>query len=285
MSRCHYVVVLVCAGLFFPNAAAAQEPPAGPGRGIRAQLGASINNAGLQNLLEVAWTRPLSASSHPLLAGAHISGGIVHVLTPTQTKLGGWVEYSPLSILDIRAGVDPSAYFGTFNSLQGFDSYDDAFDSEAREGRAGAKRGVSIRSYIAPTIKVKAGPLAAATTLELEWWRSSAAAVFFYEPTRDTLLKSDGDRMLNATSVLLYQRRAGAGQLSVGALHTFSKVYDADQNRVQKLGAIAIREFRGPHFRLPHPKVTLVVARYLDDRWKDGQWTAALALGFRSGVK
>ncbi|MEX2272652.1 MAG: hypothetical protein WD690_14360 [Vicinamibacterales bacterium] len=159
--------------------ASAQQPETS--RELRGQLWASINSAGLQNTLELSWTRPASTSTHPLLAGAHFGAGIVHALTPTQMRLGGWVEYSPLSILDVRAGVDPSVYFGTFNSLQGFDAYADPFDTDARKARA-----------------------------------------------------------------------------------------------------IAIREFAGSRFGLPRPKLTLVVARYLDDPSKEGQWTVAAAIGFRS---
>jgi len=83
--------------------------------------------------------------------------------------------------------------------------------------------------YVAPALKAKAGPIVAALTAEREWWRSNARAVYFYEPTRDTLLRS----------------------------------------------------FTAMHFRLPHPKITLIVARYLSDRSKEGQWTAA-AVGFRT---
>jgi hypothetical protein len=276
--RCFAALVL----LVIPSVASAQQPQPETSRELRGQLGASYNNAGLQNTLELSWLRPASSSTHPMLAGAHFGAGIVHALTPTQMRLGGWVQYSPLSILDIRAGVDPSVYFGTFNSLQGFDSYDDSFDTDARKARAGAKAGLSMRTYVAPTLKLKAGPIVASATAELEWWRSNAAGDFFYEPTRDTLLRSAGDRMISTTGIVMYQQAMGEGTLAIGALHTTARVSDAPLNDIQKLGAIAIREYAGARFGLPRPKVTLVVARYLDDRSKEGQWTAAVAVGFRS---
>jgi hypothetical protein len=268
--------------LAVPSVALAQQPQPEASRELRGQLGASYNNAGLQNTLEWSWLRPVTSSTHPLLAGAHFGAGIVHALTPTQTRLGGWVQYSPLSILDIRAGVDPSVYFGTFNSLQGFDSYEDLFDTDARKARAGAKAGLSLRTYVAPTVKLKAGPIVASATAEIEWWRSNAEGDFFYEPTRDTLLKSAGDRMMSSTGVVMYQKAMEDGTLSIGALHTTARVSDAPLNDIQKLGAIAVRELGGSRFGLPRPKLTLIVARYLADRSKDGQWTAAAAIGFRS---
>ena len=40
-------------------------------------------------------------------------------------------------------------------------------------------------------------------------------------------------------------------------------VFDAPDNRSQRLGLIGIREFGAPHFRLPHLRVTAIVWRYL----------------------
>lgn len=276
-------VLIFTAALFLPAtslAQQAQQPETT--RELRGQLGASINNAGLQNTLELSWMRGASKSTHPLLSGAHVGAGVVHALTPTQMRLGAWAEYSPLSILDIRAGVDPSVYFGTFNSLQGFDSYADPFDTDARKARAGGKPGYSTRTYLSSTLKMKAGPIVASATTDFERWRSNASSEFFYEPTRDTILESSGDRVAVVNAVLMYQRAMGEGTLSAGPLFTATRVHGAPLNDVSKVGAIAIREFARARFGLPRPKVTLVVARYLDDPSKDGQWTAAAAIGFRS---
>ncbi len=282
------ILRLVFATVWFlagrPEPAVAQDRSGPPQqrahRQVQGQVGASINNAGLQNTLEVSWTWPTSNSKHPLLSGAHLATGITNVLTPTQTKLGGWIEYSPLSILDLRAGVDPSAYFGTFDSLMGFPSYDEPFDPESRKLRGGAKSGTAARVYLSPTLKFRAGPLVGSAGAEFEWWRSSAEGAFFYEPTRDTLLRSSGDQVMTTTSLLMYQWTTGQGALSIGGIHSSLQVFDASDNRIQRLGLIALKEFGATRFRLPHPRVTMVVARYLDDPSKQDQWTAALAVGF-----
>lgn len=276
-------VLTITAALLAPSIASAQQPPQpGTTRELRGQLGASFNNAGLQNTLELSWMRPIGTSTHPLLSGARVGAGIVHALTPTQMKLGGWLQYSPLAILDIRAGVDPSVYFGTFNSLQGFDSYADPFDTAAREVRGGGKPGYSTRLYLSSTLKMKVGPIVAAATGDLESWRSNAATEYFYEPTRDTLLKSRRDGLVAASAVVMYQHAMGEGTLSLGGLFTHARVWDAPGNDVEKLGVIAIREFAGGHFRLPRPRLTLVVSRYLEDPSKQGEWSAAAAIGFSS---
>jgi len=160
---------LLCAVI--PAAAAAQGPPSGeppqppPPSGVQrvvsGQLGAAVNEPGLRNTLEVSWNRPLSSSNSPLLADAHLSAGLVSITTPSLARLGGWIEYSPLSILDIRAGIEPTAYFGTFHSLLSFGAYTDPYDRETREARDDETSGTGSRSYVAPTLKVRAGNLVA----------------------------------------------------------------------------------------------------------------------------
>jgi hypothetical protein len=135
----HSLVFSALVGALMPAAASAQTAAEGeatsgsPQRELRGQLGVSVNNPGLQNTVEMTWTWPLSSSRNPLLSGAHVAARVVHAITPALTRLGGWVEYSPLSILDLRAGIDPSASFGTFNTLMSFDAYTDPFDKDARD--------------------------------------------------------------------------------------------------------------------------------------------------------
>ena len=258
--------------MLVPALARAQE--------VRGQLGASINNAGLQNTLDITWNWRLTDSQHPLLKDARITTGVTHAVTPAQMRLGGWVEVAPLSVLSVRAGAEPSAYFGTFNSLQSFDGYDDPFDKDARDARGGAKAGAGLRTYVSPSLRMKAGPIVGLVTADVEWWSSNAAGPLFYEPTRDTLLNVSGDRLLSTTSVVMYQRSLRSGGLSVGAIHNRLTVRNAPANEVQKIGAIAIREYAGRRFWLPRPRLTMIVAKYLDDPSKKGEWTALAAIGF-----
>lgn len=275
-------ILALTAASLAPSIAFAQQPPPETVRELRGQLGASINNAGLQNTLELSWMRRINRSTHPLLSGAHLAGGVVHALTPTQMRFGAWLQYSPLSIIDIRAGFDPSVYFGTFDSLQGFDSYADPFDSDSRQARGGGKAGYSTRVFASSTLKMKVGPMVASATTDFESWRSNASGEYFYEPTRDTLLKTRRDGLAATSAVLMYQHGIGEGMLSVGGLFTASRVWDAPANDVDKLGVIAIREFAGERFNLPRPRLTLLVARYLEHPAKQGEWTAAAAIGFSS---
>ena len=250
-------------------------------REVTGQLGVSVNNAGLQQTLGVAWTRPLVRSTHPLVKDAHLSSGVTGALTPALGRIGAWFQFAPLSILEFRAGFDHSSYFGTFNSLQSFDSYTEPFDNDARDARASGRAGTAKRLYFAPTIKLKFRSVVVASTTELEGWWSDAAGPYFYEPTRDTLLASQGDGLLTVSSVIIYRRPLAAGSFSVGAIHQAVEA-PVSENNIDKYGVIGIREFGGRRFRLPNARVTGVIARYSADPHKRGEWTAALAVGFSS---
>jgi hypothetical protein len=266
--------------------AAGDDAPGGPEaarRELHEEVGVSLNNLGLQNSLDLSWRWPLLRSKNPLLADAHLALGLSHALSPSYMRVGAWAEISPLSVLELRAGLEPTAYFGTFNSLMSFGSYADPFDNHAREQRGGAGFGAAGRAYLSPTLKMKAGPLVALVSADLEWWSATAAGPFFYEPARDTLLRTKGDRLLATSGVLLFERNLEArGTLSAGLIHQLTYVYEAPANRVQRLGVIMVREFGPRRFGLPNPRVIGILASYLDDPSKKHQLTATVALGLRS---
>jgi len=251
---------------------------------VRWQLGASVNNPGLQQTVEVVWTTPLTTSSHPVLAGAHVSGAVVSVTTPAQARLGGWVEYAPLAIAAVRIGFEPGGYFGTFNSVMSFPRYDEDFDRETRNRRGGGTAALGTKAYVSPSLQGRVGPMVARVSADIERWHVSASGPYFYETTRDTLLRNKGDWLLNAATVVMYERRdARGGTLSGGVLHAATRVFDAPGNQSQRLGAILVREVSGRRLRLPNPRATAIVWRYQQDPSKSGQWGAALAIGFHTG--
>jgi hypothetical protein len=269
--------------LLVGNALAAEDETPSRRSELNETLAASVNNLGLQNVLELSWRRPLSASRNPLLSGAHTAFGVSHTLTPSYTRVGAWAELSPLSVLDLRVGVEPTAYFGTFHSLMSFDSYGDSFTNDARDQRGGGGFGTAGRVYLSPTLKMKAGPVVAMASADFEWWKSDAQGPLFYEPARDTLLKASGDQLLNTSSVLLYQFELGPrGQLAAGLIHQMTYVYAAPANKIQRLGLLAVRQFGAKRFGLSHPRLLATVAYYLDDPSKRHTVSAAVALGFKS---
>ena len=183
----------IAAGLIVALAAA-HASAAPPKRAITNTLGAAVNPVGLQDQLEVGWRWGLSHSRNPFLSDAHLALGVTNTATPASERIGLWAEVSPLSVLDVKMGLEPVFYFGTFGHLVGFPSYDSDFGREARKvikDRAVSRTGV--RYHVSPTFKIRIGRVLARSGVELEWWRVSGPGAYFYEPARDTLLASDGD--------------------------------------------------------------------------------------------
>ncbi len=264
------------------TAAQAQTPrlPAAVAE-ARSQLGASINNAGLQQSFDVSWRQPLSASQRALLSDAHIAVGGSAAATPASLRGGAWIEIAPVSFLVVRAGVDPAHYFGTFDSLTSFDSRRDAFDADARKARGSAEAGRTTRFYVTPSLQMRAGHFAGRTSVDIERWSSTASGPLFYEPTRDTLLAVAGDRLTALSTVLLYERAAaGGGTWSVGPTHSLSRVGRTSLNQTQRAGVVVVRQSAGRRFGMSEPRATVLIARYLEDASKRGEWSAAIAIGF-----
>ena len=259
---------------------AEETPSRRSARQLDEGLGFSVNKLGLRHTLDLFWRRPLSSSSSPLLKDAHLSIGLTHVLTPSYTRLGAWVQFAPLSILEVQAGAEPGAYFGTFGSLMSFNSYQQPFDDTARDARKDeASSGTGSRLYVSPTFKMKLGALVVASSADFEWWRSSATGPLYYEPSRDTLLKVNGDSMVSTSTVLLRQHDlAGRGTLSYGLIHNLNYVFDASQNRSQQIGVVVLRQFGPRRFGLHAPKIGGRVSYYLSDPSRKGQLTAAVGM-------
>jgi len=273
------VVVVALAGRVVALAQAAPERK----RGLEESLSASANPLGLQHVLELRWTRSLTTSHDRFLAGAHAAAGLSHYLTPSYTRLGAWAEIAPLSVLELRAGVEPGVYFGTFGSLLSFDSYAASFDDDRRDLRRNeARSGTGSRLYLSPTLRMQVGQFVAASSANLEWWRSSVDGPFFYEPSRDTLLAVGGDRLLALTNVVLLRRDlAGRGTFSCGVAHFLTYVFDAPRNRSQRLGVTLVRQFGPKRFGIRAPRLGGQVSYYLDHPSRKGQLNAGVGLSIR----
>jgi hypothetical protein len=270
--------VLVAASFMAPVPSSADPG----GFRLEENLGASVNGLGLQNTLEASLRRSLFSDHRPLLAQNHVAAGVVHAVTPAYSRFAGYLEISPLSIADLRAGYETSSYFGTFGSIQSFSSYSEPFGDEVRrQGKSNARSARATRLFLSPTLKLRVGSLVAAASADLEWWRSRAFGPFFYEPARDTLLRADHDRAIVTTAYLMKIRDLGRrGQMAFGLRHSLIYVFDAPQNKSERLGIAVSRQFGERRFGVRAPRVSGHVSYYVQDPSRRGQFSAALGLGF-----
>jgi hypothetical protein len=276
-------LALTVVPLILPLPAAAERPL----RELRDTLGASVNLPGVQNTLDLSWRWPLSRSSSPLLRDAHLSLGLTHTVSPSYNRLGGWLELSPLSILDLRAGIEPGFYHGFAGSLLGFDSRDERYDQDRRRelGSLAVLRS-GVRAYVAPTLKARWRRLVGTAGLELEWWRSDADAAYYYEPSRDTLLASDGDRVVRTTVVVGHESQGTGGRrLLLGLNHRLTHVPDADAARIDRPGILAAWTLGERRLGVGEPTVVLNLFYYRRDPYKQGELGLAGGLRFLIGPR
>jgi hypothetical protein len=278
-------VLLLIASVLFPATSLAQSaqpappPPSPVTTELRTQLGISYNNLGLQQSLEWSRKRLLRPGSGPMGADAHLMFGAQLAVSPSYARVNVWGQFAPVSILVVRAGVDQGQYFGTFDSLLPFDRPEDLFDTDSRKERPGAKADRVRRLYLSPTLRLRVGRILAAGTADLEQWSSSSDGAYFYEPTRDTLLKSDNSALIGTRAIVMYEHMTDAGsRIAIGGLFTLQRVDDKDLNKVKRLGAILSLQSDARRFGLNQPTLNLIVTNYLDDPWKDGEWSAAMTI-------
>lgn len=261
------------AALFLTSTAYGQ-----PKRDVRETVGFSLNLIGLQNAFDLTWTWKLNQSENPLLSGAHFTIGLSDYLSPSFQRVGGWVEFSPLSILDFRVGVEPAYYFGTFGSVIGFADYNGLYSEDERDRRAGERLAAFAgRAYFSPTFKIKVGHVIFASSAEFELWKAQnperiSGGTFFYEPARDTLIDGNGDFVITASSILLYeflfphQRTLLAGFVhDLLSLPNLSGEPDNDNQR-QTLGLLAVYSLGDKFLGLHRPQVISKAFYYIKDR-------------------
>lgn len=245
-----------------------------------------MNPIGVQDLLTLGWRWRLTESPNPLLSDAHFAAGVTSNFSPAYERVEMWAEISPLSVLDLKAGLEPVFYFGTFGHLSSFASYDADFSREAREAvKESAVSRTGMRYHFSPTFKIKLGRVAGITGAQLEWWRIDGPGEFFYEPMRDTLLDSDGDSSLLLASQLFYEVARGPGkrQVLAGLFHDRLAVSGAPRNNRQRLGPILVWTLGDRRLGMREPTVIASVFSHLRDPSKDGQVGAFLALSMAMG--
>jgi hypothetical protein len=273
--------VAVMGALALPASAAS------PRRAITNTLGAAVNPVGVQDQLELGWRWGLTQSKNPFRSDAHLALGVTNTMTPAYERLDAWAEISPLSVLDVRVGVEPMYFFGTFGHLVGFPSYDSDFSRDARiaiKDQAVARTGV--RYHASPTFKIKLGRFLARSGVDFEWWRVSGPGAYYYEPSRDTLLDSQGDALTAVSTQVFYEAKSGAGsRLLAGVFHDRVDVHAAPQNRHQRLGPIAVWTLGARRLGLRDPTLIAAVVRYVEDPSKDGTLAAFVAASFALGAR
>jgi hypothetical protein len=234
---------------------------------VRSGLGVQLNPLGLRAEVEASWKWRLFRSTNPILKDAHVAVGIADQASPAYDRLQAWLELSPLSILDLRAGAEGVGYFGSFGNLVGFPSYDSDFSDDARKVLSEqAVARVGRRLYVSPILKFRLGRVSFRAAADFESWRvQDAPGAFFYEPFRGTLLDAGGDSLVSGSTLLLCDvSRSRSDRVRIGVFHDYLNVWGAPQNRKQRLGPLGLIKLGERRFAGRDPVLSVGVLDYLE---------------------
>lgn len=308
--------LLALLGVFSSGRAAPLPPLAPQNRLVLSNLLVlRLNPVGLEDQIRFGLQHRLSEESDgPLKRDSFLFAGIAPRVNPAFIKLGPSVEIQPLSIFNLRVGVEYVQLFGTFGFLQSYssatDEYDDkriatcstrsALDQCRYQGADGTEvvgasdvrnsAAAGLHLMIEPTLQLKLGPVALRNKLAIEYWSMGTRLGdrTFYDVTLDTLVPKRGwviANDLDAVFVTRFRLSAGLRYSLVQALYQDSDFRVGEDrtpadNMVQRLGPLVSYSFfdRGyTHFN--KPTLLLLVSWYVDHRYRAGQAPAAILPG------
>ena len=242
-----------------------------------------LNPLGIQDAFDVSWTKPTNRSDAPLHKDAHLAFGVSSKLTPAFERVGAWFEYAPLSVLDLRIGIEPVYYFGTYKAILPFDRAAARFDDDVIEARVKeARSGLAGRLYLSPTLKARVGPVVARVKTELSFWRArKQESAFFYEPAWDTLIQASGSTLLSVEALALREfKRADGTTVLFGPVYDLTTVSGASVNRKQDVGLLLVWARSRNFHALKDPTVAVKAFYFLQDPWRRHQAAAQFAFVF-----
>jgi hypothetical protein len=281
--RARFAVWLLVSALGAPASGQDATPQAAWKRRVENTFAFVLNPLGIQDAFDVSWTKSISSSESLLHKDAHLGVGVSSKLTPAFERLGAWFEYAPLSILDVRVGIEPVYYFGTYKVFLPFAGPKARFDDDVIEARVKeAASGFAGRAFFSPTVKARVGSVVGRLKTEISWWKAQKEGEpYYYEPAWDTLIKASGSTVLTLEALALREfKLAGEKTLLVGPVYDLTRVNNATANRKQDLGILAVWSKTGSFHALKDPTVAAKVFYFLQDPWRRHELAAQFAFVF-----
>lgn len=270
------LAVLLC---FFTAVARAEpEPPPDVRFVVNNLFVFRYNPVGIEDQIRAGVQLRVFHKEGPLFRDNFFHFGVYPKINPAYLKLGPSVEIQPLSVFNLRVGVELVEFFSTFGFLQSFAAptaqYSDSdLDAGFAAGRNYSTSGVHV--MFEPLVQARVGPIALRDKFAAEYWRMNVhdGDTVWYDATLDTLVPANGWVLTNDLDVL-YLTKFG---LTVGARWSLVKpIYSAgaipagaSDNSHQRLGPIVAYTFfdRG-YTRFNKPSLLVIAAWYLEHRYR-----------------
>ena len=196
--------------------------------------------------------------------------------SPAFVRAGGRVTFSPLAVLDITPYGYYDRYFGNFQTIVGYDSWDANYgyndDIEAYVGQTGAQApGAGYHYGVSTTLKAQVGNVIVLLNGDWSDWNVSAPELaadydYFFERELEVMMRmghAGGDNLVQGNGVLLYhwdKDEDDRWYMRVGSLTQYRMTTTAD-DRLLRTGALVQVSTRDE--TLTH---TVLAQAYLRDR-------------------
>ena len=251
-------------------------------------LAVRVNPLGVGDELVAHYRLGLYGSSRPLLAQNFVGVVTPLLAAPSLIRPGLGVELQPLSVLRLYVGYEPTIYFGVVGSLHSYAT--PAADVGFGPVQLGGPPSLPGDLYATTVHQLVLG-----ATAQFAWrwlafrsaWRAQLidaelrnGDTVFYDPLYGVLLPRSGWMIYGETTALWRSRfgLAAGVQYQLTATWYPASAYAPGEPQVnpntpeQKLGPVVTytfaRERRG---RFEAPTLCLLVAWYLEDRYRAGQ--------------
>ncbi|MBK8937140.1 MAG: hypothetical protein IPM79_05730 [Polyangiaceae bacterium] len=214
-----------------PTAARAEDPPLPkvPTHRISydTTFGVRLNPLGLELQNNLAYRHRFYDSDSRALRDNGFGVGLSPTVSPSISRMGGFVEVRPLTLLTLQAGVHHVGYLGSFDNLQSYALASEDFSDTARDvgdeaGRAYPTHG--LEAYLRAQALAKIGPIVIRD--EVTFTFSSLAlkdgSSHYYHPRFDLLVPNDGWFVHNDTDLVYFSDFGLVAGARVSTTHAFT---------------------------------------------------------------
>ena len=281
--RCRFSAIYSIMGLMFSFMAikdtAGQENPVatvGGKYGIEVDLEGEANPSGLDVSMG-AWYRYIYHSDNsPLWNGLYVKGGGELSFNPAYGQVGIYLEWMPISILQMRVQFDRFSFFGRDGSLLTFDNGDEPFgDADIRKRSGQEITGQADRLMFQPTLMGELGRYVLENETTFALYSFDQTGPYFWDQEYDTLLKKDDRLIANNISVLYdFVPKEQNEKFLVGPTFEVVHAFSADLTR-ERLGLSIYFEpvtRRSIFGYVQHPRFYLQTGINIKDRNREDQF-------------
>jgi hypothetical protein len=243
-----------------------------------------INPLGIEHSGRFGVCAPLVRHPSILLNRTNIETGAVHQLAPAYGHLGGYVQLTPLSVLQLRAELSALRYWPFPVKRSGYfrlQSYDDRHEPDVlTTDIAESANGMNLNLIASPRFKIPIGPVSIVglDVFSWEYW-AVGDAPFYVNPRRELVLKRQ-DRLIANEAMLMVELGLTDGlNLRVGGFDALA--YGIGSEVVNNaVGGLAMLHWPEAHAVLRNLTPFVRAGAYTHHAFREGQFVLYLgALG------